>query len=233
MTELMRISSSAMIAIAVAGSLQGLALGESVTVNFSGVVESRSRNDFGPAGFTPGGAFTGIFIFDTNFTPGGSGQGVASFTPRSDFRESRIILTFNERRPFGPSGFSAFGPFDDRNQLPLPAVTVRDGTAIGGGDSFLIEAARSPRLPEPINISVELRDPTGLALSSTALPRFFSTALFPESRVTLSETPFGITVGRITSIGIAAVPEPSSAALAGVGALALAAGIARRRRRAG
>lgn len=221
-----------MIAIAVAGSLQGSALGESVTVNFAGVVESRSRDILGAAGFTPGGAFTGSFTFNTNFT-GGPGPGVASFAAQSNFMDARISLTFSEQRPFGPSGFSAFGLFDDRNQRPLPTVTVRDGTAIGGGDSFLIEAARSPRLPEPITISVELRDPTGLAFNSTALPRSFSAGLFTDATVTLGETPFGITVGRITSIGIAAVPEPSSAALAGVGALALAAEIARRRRRAG
>lgn len=232
MTELMRISSSAMIAIAVAGSLQGLALGESVTVNFSGVVESRSRNDLGAAGFTPGGAFRGSFRFDTNFT-GGPGPGVASFTPLLDAREANITLTFDERRLSGPSGASVSGGVDFRTNALLPAVTVRDGTAIGGGDSFTIFGRPFFRPVAPLDISVELRDPTGLALSSAALPRFFSTALFPESRVTLTESPFGITVGRITSIGIAAVPEPSSAVLAGVGALALAAGIARRRRRAG
>ena len=102
-------------------------------------------------------------------------------------------------------------------------ISIRNDEMFGSPtDTFLL----SVNDPNGHWVEFKLVDPTGQALASTALPSTLDLAKFTEATVEY-RSEAGLVFGHITSLEVAAVPEPSPLAVLVLGGLGLA--VARRK----
>lgn len=204
------------LALAVLGPTQaqavlitGFAQG-AITFNQSGIDRPGGQVYF----FTPGEGLFLTYSFDT-----------ANSRPMGGFGP-------DEERYFVPSSFqlATEGGYNGRGQssgLSFGEARVRNGLS----DSFVLQIGNSLG-----NIELIFFDPTGTALSSTALPTLAEIGRFTRASVMFNrEFQFGVESfrGSVTPVADAStfpIPEPSTFALAVIGLGILGLGYARRHR---
>lgn len=194
-----------------------------ITYNFSGVTTT-DRIDGISSGSSniPGGIpFSGSLIYDPQLPMTGSvidaGDGSTSASYGSHpwgrpFSADDPNATMNiGGLPSFATGSPSWGNISIRNDEPpgWPTPIRADIFSLGVGD------------PNGHWVAINLVDPTGQALASTALPSTLDLAKFSHSLVEY-QSEAGLMAGHITSLEVAAVPEPSVLAVLALGGLGLA-----------
>jgi PEP-CTERM motif len=190
-----------------------------VTINFTGTITVINDPGF-ISGSNVGDSFSGTLVYDTSApiaVPGANPAEYDYLSTSTPPYASPLGLTFTVgSHTFDPHypGAMQIHVQDDLTSLPYPTAFVAvASTQVGTGASLAVFG---------------LADSTGTALSSTALPTSLDFSKFDASEFQLTNPQGGKDIFDGTINGVA-VPEPASATLLGIGALAMGAFVLRRR----
>jgi hypothetical protein len=193
-----------------------------VTIDFTGTITA--IND--PSGFISGSSigdsFSGSLVYDTSAPMAVPGANPAEYdylpTSTPPYASPLGITITVGSHTFDPhyAGVMQIHVQDDLMGSPYPTAFVAvASTTLGTGATLAVFG---------------VADTTGTALSSTALPTSLDFSKFDASEFQLTNPKGGPDIfdGTINGVG-ALLPEPASATLFGIGALAVGAFILRRR----
>jgi hypothetical protein len=191
-----------------------------VTINFTGTITAVDDPSGFISGSTVGDSFSGSLVYDTSApiaVPGANPAEYDYLPTSTPPYASPLGLTFTVgSHTFDPHypGAMQIHVQDDLTSSPYPTAFVAvASTQVGSGATLAVFG---------------LADSTGTALSSTALPTSLDFSKFDASEFSLTNPTGGPDIFDGTINGTA-VPEPASATLLGIGALAVGAFVLRRR----
>ncbi len=206
-----------------------------ITLKFAGTIDSvvdAFATGLPPIDFTPipvGSTFSGTLTYDTSSPQTGGLTGYARY---DNLANSAASVTINGH------DFAATGSV-------FAAVTSREAGFLHSGTSFANQPIDLPTGWDVVESDFPyftlqfwdgspLTRPLDLPLSASELPTAYMRLILDfQQPVTIEGQVYGgrvLATGTITDLSAAAVPEPSSLAVFGIGACVAGVGVARRRR---